>query len=141
MVNDIYGITTKPGRLTWPTYRPGVNTMMRPLCKLCAVRPAAVAYHKYDRVYYRSRCGSCLARGKKIRPVLPRWQQSGYRKKTACDRCGFVGRHVSQLMVYHVNGNLNDSELRNLKTVCLNCAALITRQDLPWRRGDLEPDL
>jgi len=44
-------------------------------------------------------------------------------------------------MVYHVNGDLNNSELRNLKTVCLNCAALITRQDLPWRRGDLEPDL
>lgn len=66
---------------------------------------------------------------------------SGYRKKTACDRCGFVAKHASQLMVYHVNGDLTDSELRNLKTICLNCAALITRQDLPWRRGDLEPDL
>jgi ribosomal protein S27AE len=66
---------------------------------------------------------------------------SGYRKKTACDRCGFVAKHASQLMVYHVNGDLTDSELCNLKTVCLNCAVLITRQDLPWRRGDLEPDL
>jgi hypothetical protein len=42
--------------------------------------------------------------------------------------------------VYHVNGNLNDCELRNLKTICLNCSALIMRQDLPWQRGDLEPD-
>jgi hypothetical protein len=25
--------------------------------------------------------------------------------------------------------------------VCMNCAVMITRQDLPWRAGDLEPDL
>ena len=51
------------------------------------------------------------------------------------------GQACQPTHVYHVNGDLTDSELRNLKTVCLNCAALITRQDLPWRRGDLEPDL
>jgi len=114
---------------------------MRPMCKVCENRAAAVAYHKYGRIYYRSRCGHCAARGKKPRAAVPRWQSAGYRKKAACDRCGFQARHASQLMVYHVNGDLRDSELRNLKTVCLNCAVLITRQDLPWRRGDLEPDL
>ena len=100
-----------------------------------------MAYRKYDRVYYRSRCGVCVAKNKQQRAPVPRWQSAGYRKKNTCDRCGFQARHASQLMVYHVNGDLRDSELRNLKTVCLNCAALITRQDLPWRRGDLEPDL
>lgn len=44
-------------------------------------------------------------------------------------------------MVYHVNGNLNDCDLRNLKTVCLNCAFELSRSDSIWRRGDLEEDL
>ena len=70
-----------------------------------------------------------------------RWQQAGYKKKAACDRCGFRARHHTQLMVYHVNGDLNDCDYRNLKTVCLNCSVELTRLDLPWRRGDLEPDL
>ena len=114
---------------------------MRPLCRVCERNAAAVNGYHNGRVYYRSRCNACIRRGRKLKPALPRWQQSGYKKKSACDRCGFQARHASQLMVYHVNGDLRDSELRNLKTVCLNCAALITRQDLPWRRGDLEPDL
>ena len=114
---------------------------MRPLCKVCGLNAAAINGYHNDKIYYRSRCNACIRRGRRLKPQPPRWQQSGYRKKTACDRCGFVAKHASQLMVYHVNGDLSDSELRNLKTVCLNCAALITRQDLPWRRGDLEPDL
>jgi hypothetical protein len=65
---------------------------------------------------------------------------SGYKKKPACDRCGFKARHTTQLLVYHVNGDLNDCELRNLKTVCLNCVVEITKLDLPWKRGDLEED-
>jgi hypothetical protein len=114
---------------------------MRPLCKVCGLNAAAINGYHNNKVYYRGRCNACIRRGRKLKPQPPRWAASGYRKKTACDRCGFQARHVSQLMVYHVNGDLTDSELRNLKTVCLNCAVLITRQDLPWRRGDLEPDL
>ena len=44
------------------------------------------------------------------------------------------------MLVYHVNGDLNDSELRNLRTICLNCSVEVIREDLPWRRGDLEED-
>ena len=124
-----------------PIYRSMVKYRMRPLCSVCKIRPKAVAYHKYERVYYRSRCGHCLRKGKKNKPAHPRWLQAGYKKKSTCDRCGFKAKHASQLMVYHVNGDLNDCELRNLKTICLNCATLLTRQDLPWRAGDLEPDL
>jgi len=114
---------------------------MRPLCKVCGRNAAAINGYHNGKVYYRSRCNACIRRGRQQKPAAPRWQLSGYKKKNACDRCGFQARHASQLMVYHVNGDLTDSDLRNLKTVCLNCAALITRQDLPWRRGDLEPDL
>ena len=71
---------------------------------------------------------------------MPRWQSSGYKKKPTCDRCGFKARHHSQLLVYHVDGNLNNCELRNLKTVCMNCVADLKRTDSTWKPGDLEPD-
>ena len=114
---------------------------MRPLCKSCGKNPSAINGYHRDKIYYRSRCNSCIRKARKLKPSIPRWQSAGYKKKAVCDRCGFRAKHHSQLLVYHVNGNLNDCELRNLKTVCLNCAALLTRQDLPWQRGDLEPDL
>ena len=71
---------------------------------------------------------------------MPRWQTAGYKKKAACDRCGFVARHHTQLTVYHVNGDLNDCDALNLKTICLNCISEIVRLELPWRQGDLQAD-
>jgi hypothetical protein len=113
---------------------------MRPLCSVCNSKPKAIAYHKYGKIYYRSQCDSCLRKGRKLKAAVPRWRTAGYKKKPTCDRCGFKARHHTQLAVYHVDGDLNHCELRNLKTVCLNCIAEITWFDLPWRRGDLEPD-
>lgn len=46
----------------------------------------------------------------------------------------------AQTLVYHIDGDLNNCDLRNLKTICLNCSVAIVRLDLPWRPGDLEPD-
>ena len=113
---------------------------MRPLCKVCNKNPAAINGYHNDKIYYRSRCNACIRRDRKLKKQRPRWETAGYKKKAACDRCGFKARHHTQLTVYHVNGDLNDCELRNLKTVCLNCVVEITRLDLPWRAGDLEPD-
>ena len=117
-------------------------THTRPLCPSCQQRMCAVAYHRHDRTYYRSLCDTCLRRRKQRikRPVTPRWKSAGYCKQPQCDRCHFRARVQSQLMVYHVDGNLNNVDLRNLRTVCLNCAHEITKLDLPWRRGDLEED-
>ena len=113
---------------------------MRPLCELCNSRPRAVAYHKYDRVYYRSRCSACIAKNRRQKKPVPRWETAGYKKKPACDRCGFKARHHSQLLVLHVDGDLNNCELRNLRTVCLNCVADLQRSKSIWRPGDLQPD-
>ena len=113
---------------------------MRPLCRACNKNFAAINGYHNDKIYYRSRCNSCIRRGKRLPKQVARWEQAGYKKKPTCDRCGFRARHASQLLVFHVNGNLNDCDVRNLKTVCLNCAVEITRLDLPWRRGDLEED-
>lgn len=114
--------------------------MSRPICKACARNPAAINCHRNDRVYYRSRCDACIRKGRKQKPAVPRWQSTGYKKKMVCDRCGFRAKSTAQILVYHMDGNLNNSELRNLKSICLNCSIEVTRSDLPWRRGDLEED-
>lgn len=116
-------------------------TMKRPLCPACQQRSCAVNYHKDGVPHYRSRCEHCIKKNKKVPVPKPRWQASGYKKKPACDKCGFRARYSAQLLVYHIDSNLHNSDVRNLKTICLNCAEELKRSDLPWTRGDLEPDL
>jgi len=114
---------------------------MRPICKACNQRPCAVNYIREDVTHYRSRCESCTRKGKGLKAREPRWKSGGYKKKPTCDKCGFRAKYPAQLLVYHVDGNLNHYELKNLKTVCLNCAEELKRSDLVWKKGDLEPDL
>ena len=113
---------------------------MRPTCQSCNQRPCAVNYVRENITHYRSRCETCVRKGKKLQPRQPRWQQAGYVKKIACDLCGFRAKYASQTMVYHVDGNLNNCITKNLKTVCRNCVEELAKSDLPWRRGDLNPD-
>jgi hypothetical protein len=115
--------------------------MDRPICPACNQRFCAVNCYRDDRVYYRSRCDRCIRKNRKIKQAKPRWESAGYKKKATCDRCGFRAKYASQLLVYHIDGNLNNTGLRNLKTVCLNCVEEIKKTDLPWKAGDLEPDL
>jgi hypothetical protein len=115
-------------------------TMNRPICPVCQQRPCAINYHSIDRVHYRSRCDYCSRKQKKLKPREPKWKQQGYKKKTSCDLCGFKARTASQILVYHIDGNLNNAEQRNLRSVCRNCIEDIKRQERPWKRGDLEPD-
>jgi hypothetical protein len=113
----------------------------RSLCCVCHQRPVAVNYVKDDIKHYRTKCDACLKKKKNPKPFVPKWQASGYKKKMTCDRCGFRAKHVAQIMVYHIDGNLNNAAAKNLKSVCRNCEVELTKTDLPWRRGDLEPDL
>ena len=114
---------------------------MRPICLSCNQRPRAIAYYRNGIVQYRRLCEYCIKKGRKEKPPVPRWQTAGYKKKNQCDRCGFRSKYSAQLLVYHIDGNLHNTLLRNLKTVCLNCAAAIKREDVTWSPGDLEPDL
>ena len=114
---------------------------MRPICSSCNQRPRAVAYHRPNgNIQYRSRCEYCIKRGRKKKPQDPRWATSGYKKKTVCDRCGFRSRWAAQLLVVHIDGNLNNNVAQNLKTICQNCVVDVAKSDLPWKQGDLEPD-
>ena len=115
-------------------------SMDRPNCKACSQRLCAVNYHRDGITHYRSRCDHCIKKGRRIKPPEPRWKATGYKKKTTCDHCGFRAKYAAQLLVYHVDGNLNNSTLRNLKTVCQNCVIDVKKSDLTWRAGDLEPD-
>ena len=85
-------------------------------------------------------CENCIKRGKRVKPPVAKWRTAGYKKKPTCDRCGFRAKLNAQLLVYHVDGDLNNCNARNLKTICLNCVPEIKRADLPMRPGDLEPD-
>ena len=112
----------------------------RKLCTACGKKPCAVNYKRGDNTYYRSRCDSCI-RKKNHKPApKPRWLLEGYKKKPHCEKCGFKAKLKQQLFVYHVDGDLNNNSVLNLKTVCANCQYEIAREGLGWRQGDLVPD-
>lgn len=112
----------------------------RKLCQLCGKKPCAVNYKMQGKTYYRSRCDSCIRKKKKLPVAIPNWHRLGYKKKPHCEKCGFKAKYKEQLFVYHIDGNLNNSNLGNLKTVCANCQYEIAKEGLGWRQGDLVPD-
>ena len=99
---------------------------MRSLCPNCNERPVAVNYIKEDVTHYRKQCDACLRKGRKVKPQAPLWQRKGYRKKPACELCGFTAKLDKQLAVFHIDGKLDNVDRMNLKTVCLNCAQEVT---------------
>jgi len=114
------------------------RVLMRDLCKTCRCRPVAVNYHKNGKTHYRSQCDHC---SRVAQEGIPRWRRAGYKKKNRCDRCGYSSKHLEQFDVFHVDGNLNNCRYDNLKSVCANCQRLLHTLRLPWRQGDLTPDL
>ena len=108
---------------------------MRPLCS-CGRGPVAINYYKLGKPFYRGQCGPC-SRG----VTTPRWATAGYVIKNMCDKCGFRSPHKEVFSVFHVDGNLNNCQHGNLKTVCANCARVLHKEGVRWRQGDLVPDL
>ena len=111
---------------------------MRPLC-ICKQRPAAINYRKNDKVYYRRLCEKCLRHGKAGHGI-PKWKLAGYKKKTDCEKCGFKSNYLEQFNVFHVDGDLNNCRLINLKTICANCQRILQKEGTQWRQGALVPD-
>jgi hypothetical protein len=110
---------------------------MRPLCK-CGQRPRAINYYKNDKTYYRKLCEICMAHG--LAYKIPRWRRAGYKIKSQCDKCGFKSQHQEIFSVFHVDGDLNNCRYSNLKTVCANCARVMSKEGVSWKQGDLIPD-
>ena len=114
--------------------------MERPICTACNQKLCAVNYHRAGVAHYRTRCEPCISKQRRIKAPVPRWQTAGYKKKATCDKCGFKSKYAAQLLVYHIDGNLHNTTVRNLKTICLNCTVEIKKSDLPWAPGELTPD-
>jgi hypothetical protein len=112
----------------------------RPICKVCGINPRAPAYYRNDKRYFRSKCAVCHRLGKELPEQKPRWQLNGYVKKSICDLCGFKSKYSAQIVVYHIDGNLNNSALHNLRSICLCCTEVVRRRNAVWRQGDLKPD-
>ena len=114
--------------------------MLRPICNTCGKNHCAVNYIREGITHYRSGCDECGRKKKKLKPRKANWTKSGYKKKTTCDLCGFKSLFPSQMTVYHIDGNLENITLINLRTVCLCCIEVVKRKEITWRRGDLEVD-
>jgi len=113
--------------------------MNRPFCKTCNKNFCDINYKKKGITHYRSSCNECLK--KKIKkPRSANWEKSGYKKKNVCDSCGFRSLYPSQMTVFHIDGNLRNIDLINLRTICLNCVEVVKRKELTWKRGDLTID-
>ena len=115
---------------------------MRPICTTCnANRLVAINCYKNGKAYYRKTCDTCSRLGKKLKPTPPAWYRRGYRKKPACEVCGFeAALPDSQLLVFHINGDLRNTDNSNLKTVCLNCQQVLRKKKLPWKQAPVVPD-
>ena len=119
-----------------------LNTGMeyRKISEICGKKPVAVNYKMHGKIYYRTRCDSCIRKKKNLPAAKPRWLLEGYKKKPHCEKCGFKAKLKEQLFVYYIDGNLNNNSQLNLKTVCANCQYEVAREGLGWRQGDLVPD-
>ena len=112
----------------------------RPICKTCNKNHAAINYKRDGITHYRSICDECGRKKNKQKPHKANWTKSGYKKKATCDLCGFKSLFPTQMTVYHIDGNLENIALTNLRTVCLCCIEVVKRKEITWRRGDLEVD-
>lgn len=110
---------------------------MRKLCKKCQSRPVAINYYKNGVAFYRSRCDHCVQNRKNGTPL---WVIAGYKKKSACDKCGFKSPESRIFNVFHIDGNLTNCRFTNLKTICANCQRILHSDGVTWRQGDLTPD-
>lgn len=113
---------------------------IRPICKICNKNVCAINYKKLGITHYRSICDECGRKKKKLKPHKHTWEKSGYKKKTTCDLCGFKSLLNSQITVFYVDGDLQNSEFNNLRSVCLNCIEVVKKQHVTWKRGDLKVD-
>ena len=110
---------------------------MRPLCE-CKERPRAVNYKKNGKTFYRRFCEKCNRRGQVL--LAPRWKRAGYQVKKFCEKCGAQSQHPEIFRVFHIDGNLNNCRYSNLKTVCLNCTTILSKEGITWKQGDLTAD-
>ena len=112
----------------------------RPICSSCNKNYRSVNYIRNDVRYYRSQCDECIRKKKKLPARKANWTTGSYKKKHTCDLCGFHSQFTSQIVVFHIDGNLSNIEGYNLRSICLNCVEVVKKKEIIWKRGDLKID-
>ena len=112
----------------------------KPICKTCNKNPCAVNYKRAGVTHYRSICDQCGRKKNKLKIRMFTWEKAGYQKKAICDVCGFKSILPTQMTVFHIDGNMKNVSLSNLRTICLNCVEVVKKKDITWKRGDLQVD-
>jgi len=115
-------------------------SIKRPICKTCNQNYCAINYIRAGVTHYRGMCDVCGRKKAKLKPRKANWTKSGYVKKTACDLCGFKSIFSTQITVFHIDGDLENSQQSNLRSICLNCVEVVKKKEVNWKRGGLEID-
>lgn len=111
----------------------------RPLCIECRIKPAGINYWKNGKAYFRKKCDSCIRQPSHERSKP--WERAGYKLKDQCEKCGYKSNHAEQFNVFHIDGDLTNCKIKNLKTVCANCQRILHKENIRWKQGDLIPDM
>jgi hypothetical protein len=114
--------------------------LKRPICKKCNKNYCAINYKRDGVTHYRSICDGCGENKPRKKTKVHGWEKAGYKKKAVCDLCGFKSLYPTQITVFHIDGKLENTELNNLRSICLNCIEVVKRKEITWRRGDLQVD-
>ena len=117
-----------------------VMSLLRPICTNCNKNYKAINYIRDGVTHYRIICDECGRKKKKLKPRKNKWVKSGYKKKATCDLCGFHSVMTSQITVFHVDGDLENIKVSNLRSICLNCVEIVKKKEVTWKRGDLQVD-
>lgn len=115
-------------------------SVYRPICTQCNKNYRAINYIRAGVTHYRKLCDECGRKKKKLKPRRSLWSKGGYKKKANCDLCGFRSLLPTQITVFHVDGNLENITISNLRSICLNCVEVVKKKEVTWKRGDLEVD-
>lgn len=115
-------------------------SLIRPICSNCNKNVRAINYIKAGVTHYRSICDECGKKKTKKKSPRTAWEKAGYKKKSVCDICGFKSVYSSQMTVFHIDGDLRNTNFTNLRTICLNCVEVVKKNQVTWKRGDLQVD-
>ena len=110
------------------------------LCLICGRNPVALSGKtSTGRLRFKKRCEACIKRSRAIRLNVHRDLILRH-KKSFCEECGFVAVNSCQLDVDHLDGNRENSDSKNLRTLCANCHRLKTvlNGDHKFYRGRLQ---
>ena len=81
-------------------------------CPRCKVKFIA---RRKDKIFCRRQCKNKISKNKYLT----------HRKKY-CEECNFIPKNMCQLDIDHIDGNHENNDINNLRTLCANCHRLKT---------------